>query len=168
MLAFVLTADEGRLGTALLLAPGSVAVATVLVRRDRWASKALLLAGGCALTVLLLAFTYHPTVGNRLVRPESVNDIVTGGRYVNAFGDLTLDLSSLPSSTSGDIRIAATTAFGDVIVKLPEQARVQLSGSRSIAVDHQTIEGPPFSRSSATLIVRLTVDGAFGTVTVVH
>ena len=160
--ALLLVADGSttRIGAGVVLAPMAIAVGGAVIRRGSLRSKGTLLVTGIALTAALGWLNYHPGFGDRTIRPE-IHELSPG--FSNLFGTLTIDLSAYEVS-SGNLTVNAKTLGGDIVLRVPENASVQVDESIVFgATERNDASGPPRS-----LAIRLDVKGVVGSVRVLR
>ena len=113
---------------------------------------------GLTLTALLGWLNYHPGFGDRTIRPE-IHELSPG--FSNLFGTLTIDLSAYEVS-SGNLKVNAKTLGGDIVLRVPENASVQVDESIVFGgTKRNDASGQPRS-----LAIRLDVQGIAGSIRV--
>lgn len=165
-------ADGMSTGGLVVAAPMLLAAIASVVRVDTARAKASLLLVGMVLTAVLAAVNYDPTFGNRAIAPRTPADL--DRQYTNAFGTMTIDLTAFDSVQSNGLRIRATAGFGDVVVRLPENADVRINGTvlagdvealgsriahLAAGIDFENSRGQP-------LLIEIDYFGAFGSLRV--
>jgi phage shock protein PspC (stress-responsive transcriptional regulator) len=108
--------------------PGASEAAPVR-RRRRWPIVVASILALCTLAVLALVLAvsipFSAGVGNRTEQPTSATDI--HGNYELGIGKLVVDLSGVQLPV-GVTRTKATLGIGDLVVRVPRNATVQIAG----------------------------------------
>jgi phage shock protein PspC (stress-responsive transcriptional regulator) len=176
LIALLLIESSSWVTAAVVAAPVTVGLGAVFLRRGPGTEKGILLAAGLLFTLALGIVNYQPGMGDRVLRPSDPNQLYGGSGYSNVFGDLTVDLSAM-STTSGYGTVRANTVFGDLTVILPPNADLEFDGTIAFGdVDalgskmrSAVLGSPSFAEErESPLRITLEVFSAFGTVRVVR